>query len=141
MSNCQLRISGPFLLVSEVIKSSSIPLVESSFCASERRRGRILDHEPTTFHLAVSEADGEHVPVQVREAELFVRNNLKDLSRILTTEGVMGGVLDFGWDVPEKQLGPWTSFPVSLLHACAEAGLGINVSVYVVDGYAQEPNQ
>ena len=132
MPACVLRISGPHADVAAAVQGAFVEFVESRATERARERGEASVTDPSTFNFTVSDADGDHVPLQIVDAEEFVSTHLAELIELLSRPGVEGGILDFGWDIPHNKFMQWNRFPSSFLALCAEAKLDIEVSVYVV---------
>jgi len=133
MPGCVLRVSGPHVHLVEALRDAFVPFVEARMTAKARECGKANETDESTFNFTVSDADGEHVPEQIRDAEAFVSGNLKQLVELRSRPGVERGVLDFGWEIPQDSVLPGSYFPSTLLSLCAEARLGIEVTVYLTD--------
>jgi hypothetical protein len=84
----------------------------------------------TTFNLTISDADGDHVPVQIEESMQFLSQNRDALKRISDLPGVEIFCVDFSWDFPSTSIGQFNWFPASLAELCGSLGIDIKVSVY-----------
>ena len=133
MPGCVLRLSGPHTSLAAVVSGAFVKFVESRASALARERGEATATDNSTFNFTVSDADGEHVPVQVRDAEAFVSAHLEELRELTSQPAVESGILDFGWEVPRDRCGQFNRFPSSFLSLCAKAKLDIEISVYPVD--------
>ena len=139
MPGCVLRLSGPFSSLAESLRSAFVPFAEAGQAAKERERRKCGPDDDSTFNFTVSEADGDHVPSQVFEAEAFLREHLDELAELRGREGIERGTLDFGWEVPREAIGQFNRFPSSLLSLCATLELDIEVSVYLTEETDQVP--
>ena len=132
MPACVLRISGPHAALAAAAHGAIVEFVESRASARKRERGESSETDESTFNYTISEADGEHVPVQIRDAEEFLSIHLGELIELRSRPGVERGTLDFGWHIPQDTVGQFNRFPCSLLSMCAKAELDIEVSVYLI---------
>jgi hypothetical protein len=98
-----------------------------------RERGESVDQPRSTFNHTVSDADGDHVPVQVEETMTFLSRHLDSLVALRKCPGVECATLDFGWSMPSSKSGQWNTFPASLLALCGEADIDLVVSVYLTE--------
>ena len=87
-------------------------------------------HEASGFNHVVSEADGDHVPVQIEDSNKFLVANRDEIRRLVSFPGVEVVCLDFGWDFPHRSWSQFNFFPVELLRECAALGVAIEVSIY-----------
>jgi hypothetical protein len=132
MPACVLRVSGPYDHLRNTIRNSPFEFHESIASRRKRERGEASADNRCTFNYTVSDADGDHVPVQVSEAETFLSLHFDRLRILRSADGVDDVCLDFGWNFPDKTSGQFNEFPHSLLQKCAELRIDIQVSVYRV---------
>jgi hypothetical protein len=114
------------------LESAFVPFVESGASQRARRLGGTTAEDESTFNFTVSNADGDHIPIQIRDAEEFLSAHAAELAELRSRDGVESGFLDFGWEIPSDRLGQFNRFPASLLTLCSKLGLDIEVSVYLV---------
>jgi len=134
MSGCVLRAGGKTFDVDAFLRESPFEP-----CRVFRRgEPRLLD--PTTtldesgFNLVVSEAGGDHLADQVRDAVAFLRANRPELRRLADQPGFEAAYLDFGCDFPYRRIvGRRHRLPIELIRECSEVGIEIEVSVYAID--------
>ena len=130
MPACVLRVSGPYDLLRDTIRITPIEFHESIFSRRKRERGEASADSRCTFNYTVSDADGDHIPVQVSEAETFLTLHFDHLRMLRSADGVDDACLDFGWNFPDTSWGQFNLFPHSLLQKCGELRIDIKVSVY-----------
>ncbi len=118
--------------MAEVIEDAFVPFEESDATRRARQSSATSRTDESTFNYTVSEADGDHVPQQIEDAERFMRSHLDDLIDLLSYDGVESSILDFGWELTKDARFPWNRFPSSLLTLCGKVGLDIDVSIYRV---------
>ena len=133
MPGCVLRVRGPYPAVARAVEKACVTFHEGRGSVRQGTRSSVPEGQEATFNYTVSVADGDHVPVQIAEAEVFVRQHLPELTELLAAPGIEHAELDFGWDVSDAGIGQMNPFPSSFLAVCAKAGLDIEVSVYVVE--------
>jgi len=131
LPGCVLRLSGPRVALASALDGAFVTFEESRACQRGRRLGRTTEADESTFNFTVSHADGDHVPVQVREAETFLVSHAAELTVLRSRNGVTNGLLDFGWSIPSDGVGQFNRFPSSLLTLCSKLGLDIEVSIYL----------
>jgi hypothetical protein len=121
-----LRIYGQRDGVTRAVAGASIQFTEA-------RASHTVAAAAATILDTVSAEDGDHVPAQITDAESFLATHHAEIVRILAQPDVDGGYLDFGWEVPHDAVAQFNRWPRSLLGACSEIGLALDVSVYVVE--------
>lgn len=127
MPGCVLRLSGPYLELSESIEKAFVPFV---MAGHSKRRSPLL-HEDITYNHTVSNAD--NLSTQLTDAEEFIREHLQELVDMRSDRGVERAILDFGWELPENSVFPSLRIPSSLIALCSQSRLEIDVSVYPCD--------
>ena len=131
MPGCVLRLSGPHAELAEAVGGAFLRFAESGATARAGKSGQATRPSNSTFNYTVSDADGCHVPQQIKDAEAFVSAHLAQLADLRSRPGVESGVLDFGWEIPVDAISQFNRFPASFLAGCAAARLDIEVSVYL----------
>jgi hypothetical protein len=84
--------------------------------------------EKSSFNVLVSDHDGERMSDQVAEAEVFLHRHRGTLLRLRESEATL--CLDFGTDFSDEAMSRTHKLPVTLLRACSELEISIDVSVY-----------
>jgi hypothetical protein len=85
------------------------------------------------FTLVLSESDGDFVPMQIEDAEIYLRAYKDTLKPLIARPDVDEAYIDFAWWFPVGKRGAhlqYNFFPPTLLSVCGELGLSIVVSVY-----------
>ena len=133
MPGCVLRVSGPCDRLRRSLAASPFDFEESarsggSAAGSGESTGRCA------FYHLVSDADGDHVPVQISDVIAFLSQHANALRSLRAGDGVEDACLDFGWNVPNTALAQFNRFPHSQLQLVRDLRIDIDVSVYVVYG-------
>jgi hypothetical protein len=84
--------------------------------------------ESSGFNVLVSDHDGEHMREQVAAAEAFLGRHRDALLRLRESKARLS--LDFGTDFSSEAESRTHKLPSSLLRACGELEISIDVSVY-----------
>ena len=111
LSGCVLRLSGPSAALVSALKDAFVPFEEAGASRRARRLGRAAETDESTFNFTVSHADGDQVPVQLREAETFLTAHFAELAKLRSRNGVTNVPLDFAWSVPSDALGQLNRSP------------------------------
>jgi len=80
------------------------------------------------FNLSVSDASGDHLLRQVRDAKRFLSRNSKDIGRLRRLR--LTAVLDFGVNAEQSRGALFCRFDSALLSTLAVAGIDLEVSLY-----------
>ena len=132
MPGCVLRACGEHFDVDAYLAHSGFQPCSVSRRGQPRRVESTRIEKHSGFNLVVSDADGDKVPLQIREARAFLEAHHPELQRLREWPGVDSLVLDFGWCFPVHGNGQWNRFPAHLLRKSGELGIDIEVSVYAV---------
>tara|TARA_R110002073_G_scaffold234758_1_gene395966 strand:+ start:267 stop:623 length:357 start_codon:yes stop_codon:yes gene_type:complete len=96
----------------------------------------------TTYNLTVSEADGDEVPVQIRDLDKFLNSNEQQLETLLRLSPSFHCTIDFSWDFPTTSAGQYNCFPAALLTRLGVLGVDLVVTVYATsENAANHPMQ
>jgi hypothetical protein len=133
VSGCVLRAYGANFDVEGYLASSPFLPGAIFHRGQPRTPGSTRVSNASGFNMVVSDARGDCVPVQIRDAASFIATHRTELARLVAWPGVEGVTLDFGWGFPvERVVGQYNYFPPGLLACCGSLGVGIEVSVYAV---------
>jgi len=132
---CILRVTGERFSPEECLAQVQLKayLVWRKGEPRSRLRAGSRRPEHSGFAVTVSDADGDCVPVQIKEAQAFCEAHSADLHRIATFPGVEEAMLDFAWWFPvgeDRPAGQFNYFTPQLVALCGQLGLGIMVTVY-----------
>jgi hypothetical protein len=128
-----LRVSGPHDKLRESILTTPFAFKESIATRNARERGDDRHDGESTFNFTISDADGDHVPVQIEETARFLSHSTVALQALRTFEGVERLVVDVSWDLPTSSSGQYNRFPHALLGLCGALAIDLEVSVYSVE--------
>lgn len=132
MAGCVLRVSSETFRVDDFLAASSLQPCDVY------RRGELKTHkgklyDRSGFTVVISEADGDDLPGQIRDAVAFLEQNEEEVARLGNTVGTENIVLDFGiWRKPVFT--QYSYFPAQLLSLAGRLGVGIELSIYGSDG-------
>jgi hypothetical protein len=131
-----IRIAGERHLLEEAIAAGGLAFIESAQSRRKRRLNADAHEMETTYNLTVSEADGDEVPVQVRDLDEFLNANEQLLEKLMRSIPGCHCTIDFSWDVPTASAGQYNSFPAALLTRLGVLGIDLVVTVYATSEQA-----
>jgi hypothetical protein len=132
-----LRVSGPYDKLRHSLLATPFAFQEAIALRTARERG-VRDSGrsyagQSTFSCTVSDADGDHVPVQIEETARFLSDNTATLQTLRTSDGVEHIAMDFSWNFPTTSFAQYNRFSHALLGLCSALAIDLEVSVYLVE--------
>jgi hypothetical protein len=130
MAGCVLRATGDNFQAEKFLEDSTLAPCNVLRKGQPRARNRVWDSSGIT--VVVSDASGDDLAGQVREAIEFLKLNRKELSRLRGFDGMEEMGLDFG--VYRKNGFLQSSvFPAELIALAGDLEMGIELSIYGED--------
>ncbi len=137
-----IRITGERHLLGGAVAACGLAFTESAQSRRKRRLNADAHEMETTYNLTVSEADGDEVPVQIRDLDKFLNANEQLLETLLRLIPSCQCTIDFSWDFPTTSAGQYNCFPASLLTRLGVLGVDLVVTVYATsENAANHPMQ
>jgi hypothetical protein len=128
MSGAVLRVSGSKAGVARFLKSTSWVPVTVYWKGQPRLPGSRRISLISGFNLSVSDASGNNLPQQIRDAKRFLSHNGAEIGRLRRLR--LTAVLDFGVDAGSKTGVFFCRFDKTLISTVAVAGFGLEISYY-----------
>jgi hypothetical protein len=127
--SCILRISGEALDIEALLLHRS--LVPNRIWREGHERafkGKV--HSDSGVSFVASDADFDEFERQLTDATEFLETRASEIAAMAATPGVKHATLDFGVSLYEDSVAQYCSFPPKFVRMAANAGLGLEVSMY-----------
>ena len=132
MPGCVLRAASADFRVDDFLQTTSLVPCDVYHKGEPRGLGGRL-RERSGLTILVSDADGNNLRQQVRDAIEFLERNRAEVSRLQSYIAPKEAILDFGvWKT--DNFGQFCYLPPALLRLAGSLGLGIEVSIYAAPG-------
>ena len=122
---CTLRITGPEDKLKSTLSKLDLKAKEAVAMEVARKKGKVITE--TTYNVQVSDSDGDHIPIQLEDAKIFLDDHKDTFSKLNEFECT----LDFQWDIPVDSNGQYNRIDLDLIAKCNELGIEIEFSVYL----------
>lgn len=128
MPGAVLRVSGAKVNVRRFLEDTTLAPSTVYWKGQLRFKSSKKPSLSNGFNISVSEASGDELQRQVRDAKRFLLKHVKDIRRMRRLR--LNAVLDFGVNAEQSEGALFCRFDGALVSALAVAGISLEVSFY-----------